>query len=56
MRSGGRLFLGTGVKGDEGGLGGGCLWFLARCRVTKGLGTVGFLQAEGSLAGQVMGG
>jgi len=44
-------------RGDEGGSGKfRCLWFLARCRVIKGSGTVGFLRLEGSLTGQVVGG
>lgn len=43
------------VRGDKdgsGGIGKGCcLWFLARCRVIKGVETVGFLRTEGSLSG-----
>jgi hypothetical protein len=49
---------GAGVNGDEDGSGDGCrsLCFLARCRVTRGSETVGFLRVEGSLTGQVSGG
>lgn len=45
------------VRGERGGSGtGDCLWILARCRVTRGSGTVGSLREEDSLTSYVVGG